>query len=337
MHLSISAFFFIAFGDPEIHIFEERTPGGILTERYSFYLKGAEKIKHGDSIQYFDDGRPQAITEYSHGKKDGKVTTFYKRIERKDVEFAYKNGVRHGMSRWWSPKGELLFECEYRDGKPWRGRDSTGSTWSIGLISTSVSFGTIEYRQGERLPNTEKSFTVKFQTQYRDDLPDVRTYLRWFRYSYEIESDYPHLKELPPYEKVPFLIEWCANKGSASSVAHSQLIALTRVDFGNMSGDDETERAKEIERWKHWWQNSGKDRLIKNENAVLDREAWQLVARNRNLDVPADPILIPDEYTIEWNFRSGDYGGIVKENLTLTRTENRASLVRTFSTKTGGE
>ena len=104
-------------GDPELHTFREHTPGGILTESYTYYLENGSEVKHGVSKLYFDDGRHQSKTEFVHGEKNGTETAYYKRIEKKVTENKYVNGVQSGMSRWWSPEGKLLFECEYRNGK----------------------------------------------------------------------------------------------------------------------------------------------------------------------------------------------------------------------------
>ncbi len=52
--------------------------------------------------------------------------------------------------------------------------------------------------------------------------------------------------------------------------------------------------------------------------------------------MPQAPIALPDEYVIDLGFRSGDYGGVVEEKITLKRSAGGASLVRVFSTKTEG-
>ena len=200
-----------------------------------------------------------------------------------------------------------------------------------------MSFRTIKFQQGKQIVGSEKTFDVNFQIRLRDDVPDVRLYLRWRRYSYDVKSDYPYLKQLPSYEKVPFLIESCANRRCNSSVAYSQLVALTRVDFGEMRATDDTKRSMEIESWRDWWKNTGEDRGKQDEaKGEVDSAAWQLVARNRKLEVPTTSISLPDVYTMEWSFRSGDYQGVVNESLTLKRSNNGASLIRVFSTKTGG-
>ncbi|MFT4548927.1 MAG: hypothetical protein ACI9UA_006165 [Pseudoalteromonas tetraodonis] len=81
----------------------------------------------------------------------------------------------------------------------------------------------------------------------------MRAFVRWDWISYQINSDYLFLDVLPPREKVPFLIDWCVKKGDHIGVAHSQLVTMTRVNFGEMRHSDKKKRDAEIDAWRKWW------------------------------------------------------------------------------------
>ncbi|MFT5110508.1 MAG: hypothetical protein ACI9UA_006164 [Pseudoalteromonas tetraodonis] len=78
---------------------------------------------------------------------------------------------------------------------------------------------------------------------------------------------------------------------------------------------------------------SGKSRARLDEaTGVHDAAAWGLVVKGRKLDLPAAPIALPEAYTVELTFSSGDYGGRVKERILLKRSAGVASLERAYTT-----
>lgn len=340
---SIFAFLGLLFGEgcavePELLVQENGTPQGTVTERYRYYLRGGVQVKHGSFAGYHLDGTRFNQGNYEHGKLHGIYTLYYRGLQKKHSEIAYRNGKQHGFERWWSPEGELLTDCEYRDGKPWAGRTSSNRSISIGNIETNELAPTYLFKEGVRDPGSVKTIKVSYPSQSPSDLPEMSSFLRWHFYSYRINSNYRFLDRLPPYDQVPFLIDWCAEQNEQSDVAYSQLVALTRVNFGQMRAVDPVERQAEIEAWKSWWQLTGKDReAFVKKHGIRDESAWKNVARGRNLPLPKTPIALPPNYSIEFRFRSGDYGGVITETITIERKESDASFVRVLSTKTGGE
>ena len=323
--------------DPETLTRERRSPWGTVLQRYTYYLDGEKEVRHGMSETFYADGKPLARAEHRHGKLHGTLTSYYRGLGTKASENQFREGKQHGKARDWSPQGELLFECEYRDGQAWEGRIMVRGTSSSGAMKRSREIETVGYAGGNPIKGSERTFKTSYDDRPHERPPDIRAFIRWKWISYRIDSDYPFLEELPPREKVPFLIDWCAEGRDSRNVAHSQLVALTRVDLGEMNSDDQKERQAEIDAWRDWWKSSGHTReKLDREQGERDAEAWKLVARGRELALPEGPIALPEAYTIELRFSSGDYLGKVKERLTLKRDADGASLERVFSTRTDG-
>jgi hypothetical protein len=178
--------------------------------------------------------------------------------------------------------------------------------------------------------------------------PVNREPIRWFRYSYDINSSYPYLKELPDFSKIPVLLEWI-NKQSEDpgvEVAYSQLVALSRADFkhplrppaGGMPAESvKYYRSERAEAWARWWARVGQH--YEEQMRVEGRqsaEAWKLVIRDKPLPMPDKKIVIPEEWTLKTSYRAGDYGGVQTESLTLRRTKDKATLIRALRKSTLG-
>src|SRR6185503_1496381 len=134
--------------------------------------------------------------------------------------------------------------------------------------------------------------------------------LRWHRYSYDIVSSYPYLKQLPAWSKIPTLLEW-VNRDSRDAgieVAYSQLVALSRIDFGHPQHPpagglpSETVTYHRVQRsgaWERWWKAVGQPyaervRTLGRQNP----EAWKLVVRDDGPPVPDYKVTIPGEWVL---------------------------------------
>ena len=172
--------------------------------------------------------------------------------------------------------------------------------------------------------------------------------LRWNRYSYDISSSYPYLKELPDWSKIPILLEWIAKDSpdAGTDVAYSQLVALSRVDFGHPMRPPagglpvETTDYHKTQRnnaWTRWWESVGKsyeDRL--RTRGRQNTEAWKLVSRDNSQPLPAYRVTIPDGWVLRATYRAGDYFGVQTESLTLRRSNENATLIRVLRKSTKG-
>ncbi|BDS08980.1 hypothetical protein NT6N_40200 [Oceaniferula spumae] len=321
----------------KIHTYKRTSPWGQTVHQYSYYLKDGVQIQHGDELMFSDDGNLDLKISYQHDEPHGLTSTYYKRIQQKASESTYVRGDLHGPERQWSAEGKLLFECEWKNGDPWNGRAASKSASGTGTIESSESWTTYLYKNGKKVPNSEKVFTSKYRHQIPSQRPNINAYLRWNWRSYLTKSKYPHVDQLPSYAKVPFLIDWCAKRGDSAGIAHSQLVALTRVDWGATNSSEKKSREAEVLAWKQWWQNTGQHRRqLRETKGKRDPEAWKLVAGKRALKMPATSIVIPEEYELQLTYSSGDYGSVIDETITLKRTKNDASLVRVYSTLRDG-
>jgi hypothetical protein len=172
--------------------------------------------------------------------------------------------------------------------------------------------------------------------------------LRWKRYSYEILSSYPYLKELPEWSKIPTLLEWIGKDSddAGTDIAYSQLIALSRADFGHPKRPPagglpvETVNYHKTQRsnaWARWWEFVGKtyeERL--RARGRQNPEAWKLVSRDKTQPLPDYKVTIPDEWVLKTTYRAGDYGGVQTESLTLRRSKEKATLIRALRKSTKG-
>lgn len=172
--------------------------------------------------------------------------------------------------------------------------------------------------------------------------------VRWHRYTYNINSEYPYLKELPEWSQIPVLLEWITkeNDDAGVDVAYSQLVALSRTDFKHPLRPPEGGLPSETlnyykeERsaaWARWWSSSGQNygkRL--GTHGRQNAEAWKLVIREGSHPVPDYKVTIPGEWTLRTSYRAGDYDGMQTESLTLRRSKEKATLVRALRKSTWG-
>jgi hypothetical protein len=173
--------------------------------------------------------------------------------------------------------------------------------------------------------------------------------LRWNRYSYDIASSYPYLKELPEWSKIPILLEWIGKDSAdaGTDVAYSQLVALSRVDFGHPKRPPagglpvettEYHKTQRSNAWTRWWESVGKS----YEDGLRTRgrqniEAWKLVSRDNSQSLPAYKVTIPDGWVLRATYRAGDYFGVQTESLTLRRAKEKATLIRALRKSTNGK
>ena len=191
---------------------------------------------------------------------------------------------------------------------------------------------------------------VSARGQERPDTrpPEYQGLYRWLRYGYEINSSYPYLKELPEWSKIPNLLEWMnrENDDAGIEVAHSQLVALSRADFGHpkrppaggLPADRlNYHRNQRSEAWAQWWESVGKnygERL--HTKGRQNPEAWKLVTRDSAQPLPGYKVTIPDEWVLRTTYRAGDWDGMQSESLTLRRSKEKATLTRTLRKSTRG-
>ena len=91
---------------------------GIMTDYYPDGKKRGERIfrndlQSGRSVFYYPDGQIKEVQYFSEeGLKEGGDTVFY---DTGGPQFlvTFKNGVKHGYVRKWSPEGELTYEARY--------------------------------------------------------------------------------------------------------------------------------------------------------------------------------------------------------------------------------
>ena len=77
-----------------------------------------DDVLHGEKKIYNDNGILYMLTEYNHGKRNGKYLIYYSsNPEIIEKEENYKNNILDGITRYYSQKGILYVEILYRDGK----------------------------------------------------------------------------------------------------------------------------------------------------------------------------------------------------------------------------
>ena len=316
--------------DEEVLVFEKRTPTGRLEKRFRYYLKDGVKVKHGRCESFYDNGQLMTVVNYQHGKKNGSSTNYYEWIKTKNHEAEYLDGRQHGRSRWWSPEGKLLYESKWRDGVAVSGRVHDSGIHS-GL---SCEHRTVLYENGVRKPESEKKFKTSYERPASSNqLPDFQQFLRWNYPSYEYGSTYRFQYKLPLHKEIPEILAIRKTGGTKGDIViDSQLETLTRVEpkFG---ASDESKQTV----WENWWTNVGSlyDDPTKV-NVTQDEEAWRIACKGRELPLPEASVVLPKTYTLTFTFGGGDYGGICEEKMVLERTASKATLTRTYSTKTNG-
>jgi hypothetical protein len=69
----------------------------------------------------YKNGRLQELGFYKNGQYDGLYKRFYEGRNVLQQEANYKDGKLHGVSKFYSEKGDILMEYEYQDGEKVRG------------------------------------------------------------------------------------------------------------------------------------------------------------------------------------------------------------------------
>ncbi len=174
-----------------------------------------------------------------------------------------------------------------------------------------------------------------------------QSFLRWFRYSYDIPSSYPYLKELPDWSKIPTLLEWVNPDGgdAGTQVALSQLVALARVNFSPPqlapAGTLETAayyRYQKNAAWGRWWKSVGQpypEQL--RTRGQRSEPAWKQVTRGEDHPLPEYKVTIPEAWVLKAFYHAGDYDGKQSEALTLRRSTSNATLIRAVRKSTRGK
>ncbi len=156
----------------KVHTYERVTPWGVTVAKHSYYLKKGKPVQHGDDLDYYEDGHLYSKTSYRHGEPHGHASLYYKHNKRKLSESTYVNGEQHGPERHWSAEGKLVFECEWKSGKPWNGRAASESSSGTGTINSSETWTTYLYKNGKKTRGSKKVFTSNYHHQTPDQKPD---------------------------------------------------------------------------------------------------------------------------------------------------------------------
>lgn len=306
-------------------------------------------VKQGIYRAWNEQGRLREEAHYNDGKFHGTVITFYPN-GRKASERMFDDGVEHGVSTEWTRDGLIIAHGTNEHGSHRNGSFVVTSTYSVRFPGDEdIHFYVSEFQNGVAAKGEPKEIFddgTKWKPAYA---LDERRLLRWFRYPYEIQSKYPYLKSLPQWSEIPTLFKWINSdeKETGVDVAYSQLVALSRADFGNPSRprigglDSQASnyyRTQYDQLWKQWWETVGKsyqERLAAH--GRQNEKAWRLITREQQRPLPDYKITIPDEWVFKSYYRAGDYGGVQTESITLCRTKNAAILVRAWRKETRGE
>jgi len=159
-------------------------------------------------------------------------------------------------------------------------------------------------------------------------------FTKWRKYTYDIKSDYPHVKSLPKPEAIPSVITYLEKKGDEGGIPFSQLECLTRMSFNPYNSQYETDSLR-ARAYRKWWEAVGEDyfRRVETEGRCSP-EAWKLLVGDAPIHCPDYKILIPPVWHFEIRFRTGDYAGIQQEIIRMERKKDSAVLIRSFSTAT---
>ena len=316
--------------DEEIKIYEKRSPTGKLEERFRYYIKDGIKVKHGKSEWYHSNGEVMGTAIYQHGQKNGRSVGYYKWIGKRSYETEYVADRQEGWSRQWSPQGELLFESKWKEGVAVSGRVSESALHS-GL---RCEHRTVLYENGNRVAGSEKKIPTTYERPAStNQLPNFKKFLRWSYPSYEYGSTYRFQYYLPKHSDIPEVLAIRkAGETKGEIVIDSQLEMLTRFEpkYGASITDKQLA-------WENWWKTVG-SQYTETEMASTQKDptAWAIACKGRTLPIPENPIIIPQTYTLTFNYQAGDYDGRCEESMVLKRTASKATLTRIYSTKTNG-
>lgn len=323
---------------PDLQVREVKTPWGIVIERVSYTMKDGKEIQQGADEIFSDDGKIQIRSNYANGEPDGLYQIFYDGIGTKQTETNYVNGNETGPSRTWAPDGKLLFEGTWKDGRKWDGWFDYESTSGSGIYHHREESWKIDrWQDGKKVRSSTREVKAAWRDWEAGSLPDVHYYCRWSWSQFTKPQDYPYLTTMPPYREVPYLIERCAGKEPNYEVAWEQLMALTRVSFGDPWLQSDDERKAAAEQWRKWWKDVGQHRPdLRKTRGLHDKAAWEMVRADRDLPLPKLAVVIPETYKLTARFSSGDYDGVTSETVTIERNRDSAELIRRFSTRRDG-
>ena len=166
-------------------------------------------------------------------------------------------------------------------------------------------------------------------------------YSKWERYPYETGITYEFLKTSPTISQFPRVIELACRPDQRPQVlddreiAVSQLRTISRCNFEkilNADSDVETEHKLAIDKWQKWWNIYGKqyaDDYRKRGRKYPD--AWAKIPGTKNIPCPDYPILLPETWSTQINFRSGDYGGVTQEQISMLVSPKKTTLTRKYT------
>lgn len=160
------------------------------------------------------------------------------------------------------------------------------------------------------------------------------TLSKWHRYSYPIDSKYAFGNRLPTLEEFPKLLELPDPSSTDQQILNSQLRTLSRCNFLPWT-ETQQDRTNAMAKWRAWWTYHGAQQveLLKKEGRSYP-EAWKAIAGSSGLPCPAYPLALPAAWSFELSFRSGDYGIMVEEHISMQVTNETASLQRRFRRST---
>ncbi|MEM8672235.1 MAG: hypothetical protein AAGG48_32270 [Planctomycetota bacterium] len=166
-------------------------------------------------------------------------------------------------------------------------------------------------------------------------------YSKWERYPYETSITYEFLNTSPTISQFPRVIELARLPDKRPriiddrEIAVSQLRTISRCNFEkvlNADSDFETEHKLAINKWQQWWNTYGKQYAEDyRKRGRKYPNAWAKIPGTKDIPCPEYPILLPDSWSTQINFRSGDYGGVTQEQISISVSPNKTTLTRKYT------
>ena len=166
-------------------------------------------------------------------------------------------------------------------------------------------------------------------------------YSKWKRYSYETGITYEFLKTSPTISQFPRVVELSLLPDKQPQVlddreiAVSQLRTISRCNFEkvlNADSDFEAEHRLAIEKWQKWWNVYGKRYATDyKKHGRKYPDAWAKIPGTKDIPCPEYPILLPETWSTKINFRSGDYGGVTQEQISISVSPKKTILTRKYT------